>query len=316
MNNTLLGLHHVTALASDPQRNVDFYTGVLGLRLVKKTINFDDPGSYHLYYGDEQGQPGTIMTFFPWPHARQGKPGTGQTSATAFSIPVAALEFWQSRLHEQGVNFSGPDPRFAEQVLTLSDPDGLPLELVAHAGADELPGSAADGIPARYAIRKFYAVTLAVTSYQRTAALLTGVLGFREAGVEGNRFRYATADGSAGTLVDLLHLPNTPQGRVAVGSVHHIAWRTPNDAAQIDWQTTLYEQGLSVSPVMDRQYFHSIYFREPNGVLFEIATDPPGFAVDEAPAHLGEQLMLPSWLEPQREQIERILPPLKPSMVS
>ena len=305
----LLGIHHVTAIAGDPQRNVDFYAGVLGLRLVKRTINFDDPGTYHLYYGDAHGNPGTILTFFPWPGAQRGRKGTGQATVTAFAIPPASLDFWAARLRDHGVHVEGPSPRFDEQVLIFADHDGLALELVAREEAQG-PGWESAVVPPEHTVRGVHSVTLSLEGYERTATLLTGGLGFRAAGEQGNRFRYATGDG-AGTRVDLLCQPEAPRGHVAVGNVHHVAWRVRDDASQARWRQHIDGLGLNVSPVMDRQYFHSIYFREPGGVLFEIATDPPGFAVDEPAETLGSRLMLPPWVEPQRGLLERMLPPLR-----
>jgi glyoxalase family protein len=312
MDTPILGLHHVTAIATDPQRNIDFYTGLLGLRLVKVTINFDDPGSYHLYYGDDRGHPGTLLTFFPWPTAPKGRRGTGQATAVSFSIPQEALDYWVERLKSHAIAVDGPVARFAEQVLALADPDGLALELVAHEGATERTGWTHGPVPAAYAIRGLACVTLSVAGYERTAALLTRTLGFRpvEQEVDGARFRYEVGSGGYGTFVDVLCLPEAPRGRVAAGTVHHVAWRTPDDEQERAWREELSHQGLNVTPVIDRRYFHSIYFREPGGVLLEIATDPPGFTVDEPPEQLGTHLMLPPWLEPHRAELEQALPPL------
>jgi glyoxalase family protein len=310
MNQEVLGVHHVTAIAGDPQQNVDFYTGLLGLRLVKLTVNFDDPGTYHLYYGDEVGHPGTILTFFPWPGAPKGRRGTGQLTVTSFSIPEGALGYWMERLAGYDIRFEGPITRFDEEVLTLADPDGLQLELVAHDGVAERRPWGNGPVPPQYAIRGFYAVTLAEKGQGATASLLADTLGFRLIGETGNRFRYEVGAGGQGSLVDVLVFPDMAHGRVAVGTVHHVAWRTPNDQQQLAWRQEIAELGLNVTPVMDRQYFHSIYFREPGGVLFEIATDPPGFTVDEPAERLGMDLKLPPWLEPMRVQLEQQLPPL------
>jgi catechol 2,3-dioxygenase-like lactoylglutathione lyase family enzyme len=303
------GIHHVTAIAGDPQQNIDFYTGVLGLRLIKLTINFDDPGTYHFYYGNEVGAPGTILTFFPWPGAPRGRLGTGQTTLVSFVIPAGGLKFWMDRLQAHKVNFDGPFPRFDEQVLAFADPDHLQLELIATTGgAEPWLGS---GVPQEHAIRGFHSITLSLEGHESTAALLTGVLGFRQLGEAGNRFRYATGDGGAGATIDLLCQPELPRGTVAVGNVHHIAWRTPNGAEQREWRHEVGARGYNVTPVLDRNYFHSIYFREPGGVLFEIATDPPGFTADESVEELGKHLKLPEWLEQQRVKIEQILPKIK-----
>jgi catechol 2,3-dioxygenase-like lactoylglutathione lyase family enzyme len=311
MSKEILGIHHVTAIASDPQQNVDFYVGVLGLRLVKKTVNYDDPGTYHFYYGDALGSPGTILTFFPWPGAYRGQGGTGQATVTSLSVPEGSLNYWRERLRSHGAAAGEPATRLGEPVLPFSDPDGMTLELVAHAGTGTADLWNQGPIPAEHAIRGVHSVTLSVRRQERTASLLTTVLGFRPAGQEGNRFRFESGAGGPGTRVDVLGLPDTAPGALGAGSVHHIAWRTPSDATQQDWKGAIENAGLGVSPIMDRQYFHSIYFREPSGVLFEIATDPPGFTTDETPQTLGAGLMLPSWLEGQRALIERDLPPLR-----
>lgn len=304
------GIHHVTAIAGDPQQNVDFYAGLLGLRLVKVTVNFDDPRAYHFYYGDGAGHPGTIMTFFAWPNGRRGSEGTGQIRTTSFSIRPQAIDFWVERLQRHRIAVDRSVSPFGETVLSFADPDGLSLALVA-ADDDPRQGWQVGPIPPEYAIRGVYGVTLAEEGYEATNSMLTEVLGFRLVGSEGNWFRYETGQGGPAALVDVLSLPNVLRGRVAVGSVHHVAWRTPNDEEQAAWRRDLAEIGVNVTPVMDRKYFHSIYFHEPGGVLFEIATDPPGFTVDEAPDELGTQLQLPPWLESARPQIEQHLPPLR-----
>jgi glyoxalase family protein len=281
MDQEILGIHHVTAIAGEPQQNVNFYAGLLGLRLVKLTVNFDDPGTYHLYYGDEEGHPGTILTFFPWPGARRGRIGTGQVTVTSFSIPDGALGYWTERFKDHGVRFEGPVKRFDEEALVFSDPDGLQLELVASPGAEARSPWKEGPVPAEYATRGFHSVTLSEEGYERTASLLTETLGFRLAREAGNRFRYELNAGSPGTRVDVLCSPDAPRGMVAAGTVHHVAWRTPDGMQQEAWRRQIAGLGHNVTPVLDRQYFRSIYFREPGGVLFEIATDPPGFTIDE-----------------------------------
>jgi catechol 2,3-dioxygenase-like lactoylglutathione lyase family enzyme len=309
------GIHHVTAIASDPQRNLDFYTGVLGLRLVKLTVNFDDPSTYHLYYGNAGGDPGTLLTFFAWPGANPGRRGTGQVGFTAFAIRPASLGYWMERLLRHGVHFAGSAPgpveRFDERVIAFSDPDGLQLELVAHPAAEALPSWEGGPVPAEHALRGFHAVTLFEEGYDRTDQLLTGTLGFRSLQQEGALYRYTAADGGPGSLVDIRVAPDFWRGVVGVGTVHHVAWRVPDDPIQQTLRQDLDQLGYNVTPVIDRQYFHSIYFREPGGILFEIATDPPGFTIDEPLAELGTHLMLPPWLEPERVQIEQALPPLQ-----
>ncbi|MGD0539993.1 MAG: ring-cleaving dioxygenase [Tepidisphaeraceae bacterium] len=307
---SILGIHHVTAITADAQKNIDFYCGVLGLRLVKLTVNFDDPGSYHLYYGDELGRPGTIMTFFAWPGAHRGRIGPPQLTATAFAVPSSALDYWSRRLGEKGVETQAAD-RFGERALGFADPDGMPLEIVGSPKPNGQPW-ASGPIPAEQAIRGFHGITVSEEGYENTAKLLTDVMGFKAGGSEQNRFRYraAAGDGFAST-VDLLCVPDGRHGAMGAGVVHHVAFRTKDDAQQLAWHEELAAKGFNVSPVMDRVYFHSIYYREPGGVLFEIATDHPGFTVDEPADKLGHKLMLPPWLEPHRAEIERVVPPVR-----
>lgn len=305
------GLHHVTAIATDPQRNADFYRHVLGLRMVKQTVNFDAPDVYHLYYGDETGQPGTILTFFPWPGAPSGRHGTGQATTTSFSIPEGSLGWWKQRLEALSVDVAWVATRSGEEALALHDPDGLLVELVAHPGVDPRPPWEAGPIAPEYAVRGLHSVTLSESGYDDTADLLVNTMGFRLVTEDHNRFRFATGQGGPGALVDVVCQPEAREGLVAAGTVHHVAWRTPDDADQADWRETLVGRGCNVTPIIDRQYFHSIYFREPGGVLLELATDPPGFGIDEPLLELGRALKLPPWLEPQRETVEQALPPLK-----
>lgn len=306
----LLGLHHITAIASDPRTNLDFFTRVLGLRFVKKSVNQDDPGTYHLYYGDNVGSPGTALTFFPWLGLRRGRPGTGQAYATGFSVPAAALAFWQERLARLDVPTLALETRFGEQVLPLADPDGMRLELIFTVETDPRAPAVSRDVPAEHAIRGFHSSTLALTDATATAALLTDAMGYRLHAQENHRARYATADGGPGTYVDLLTDPKLPRGLNGAGTVHHIAFRVATEADQVAAHDLLGELGLGVSPVIDRAYFKSIYYREPGGVLFEIATDQPGFAIDESVETLGTKLSLPPRLEPHRAEIEKILPPL------
>ncbi|MFY9826529.1 MAG: ring-cleaving dioxygenase [Thermoanaerobaculia bacterium] len=306
----LEGIHHVTAMASDPQANVDFYTGVLGLRLVKRTVNFDDPGTYHLYYGDEVGHPGTILTFFPWPGARRGVQGAGQATVTSFSVPQGSLGYWTRRLSSFGVTYEDPRPRFDEEVLTLLDPDGLRLELVAQA-TDPRPPWESGPVPAEHAVRGFDGVALTEWNAHVTEELLAGAMGFRRVAEHGDRSRFEVGEGGPGARVDVLGAPSVVRGHVSAGTVHHVAWRSVDEPDQLAWRGALAAAGLYVTPVLDRQYFHSIYFREPGGVLFEIATDPPGFTRDEPVESLGSSLKLPPWLEPSRRQIQESLPPIE-----
>lgn len=302
------GIHHVTAIASDPQRNLDFYTRVLGLRLVKLTVNFDDPGTYHLYFGNGEGTPGSILTFFPWPGAYQGTVGSGQVAASAFAAQTESADYWTARLGEHGISAERAGQRFGEPVIRFPDPDGLPLEIVAT--SRDHPEVAWQGgpVPGAHALRGFHSATLNEADHPATAATLA-VMGFSLAGHEGNRFRYQVGEGAAGIL-DVLHEPTARHGRLGAGTVHHIAFRTPDDGEQRAWREDLSGRGYDVTPIADRMYFRSIYFREPGGVLFEVATDPPGFATDEVREHLGERLMLPEWLEPERALLERRLPRL------
>ncbi len=294
-----------------PQANIDFYVGLLGLRLIKLTVNFDDPGTYHLYYGDGVGHPGTILTFFPWPAAPRGRHGTGQVTQTAFAIPAAAIDYWKERLTGHKVAFQGPVERFGEQAISFTDPDGMVVELIATAKVSSERAYQAGPVPLPYAIHGFHSATLSEEGYQKTAALLTGILGFELLRQEGNRFRYAIGSGEPGGMLDVICAPEERRGSVLVGTVHHIAFRTPDDQQQREWLDEITRLGYNASPVMDRKYFHSIYFREPGGILFEIATDPPGFAIDESIDELGSKLVLPPWLEPSRAQLEAVLPPLR-----
>jgi glyoxalase family protein len=300
------GIHHVTAISGAAERNLDFHTRVLGLRLVKKTVNFDDPGTYHLYYGDTQGQPGSILTFFPWAHAAQGRLGVGETQETAFRVPAAAIGTWTHRLVEKGVPHA-LEKRFGETVLTFTDPDGMRFALVGVAGAENETAWSRD-IPAEHAIRGFHGVTLLVAKADPTAAILQ-VLGFREVVREGALRRFS-ADAPLGGHVDLREAGDFPRGRQGRGSVHHVAFRAAGDAAQAAMVEKLTAQGMDVTEQKDRNYFRSVYFREPGGVLFEIATDDPGFAVDEPAETLGTALKLPRFLEPRRAELEAKLPPL------
>ena len=303
---SVLGIHHVTAIASDPQRNLDFYVGVLGLRLVKRTVNFDDPETYHLYFGDDIGNPGSIMTFFPWPGAQRGRQGTGQVAVTSFAVLPRALGFWVERLVRHGVTYEGP----TKQVLSFRDHDGSLLEIVAHPGAEARPAwGDAPGIAREDAIHGFHSVTLWVEQGDDTKRVLVDVLGFREVSEDGTTRRFAAGDGGPGTIVDVRSVGGFVRGAGGAGTVHHVAWRVADDATQLQVREQVTNAGLHPTPVIDRQYFHSVYFREPGGVLFELATDPPGFAIDEPVARLGERLMLPPQYEGHRAEIEAILPP-------
>lgn len=308
---SVLGIHHVTAIASDPQRNLDFYAGLLGLRLVKRTVNFDDPQTYHLYYGDEVGHPGSIMTFFPWPGARRGRHGTGQVAVTAFAVLPSALGFWVERLLRHGIAYEGPTKRGAEQVIAFKDHDGLMLEIVAHAGAEARPAwGDAPGIDRDHAIHGFHGVTLWVQNGTDSERVLTDTLGFRPIDERESTRRFAVGDGGPGTIVDVRSIGGFGQGAGGAGIVHHVAWSVTDDSAELGLRDKVTKAGLSPTPVIDRTYFKSVYFHEPGGVLFELATNPPGFAIDEPVARLGQRLMLPPQYEPNRAEIEAVLPPI------
>jgi len=303
------GIHHVTGIASDPQRNLDFYAGILGLRLVKRTVNFDDPTTYHFYFGNETGSPGTILTFFPWPHARRGRQGGGQVAVTSFAIRPASLGFWIERFIKKRVEFEQPVARYEdERIIAFKDHEGFMGELVAHSAADSHAGWSAAGVPAEHAIRGLYSVTLWLDANELTGQLLTNTLGFNLVREQGSIFRYSTDNGSSGAVVDLRCVPGIWRGVMGAGTVHHVAFRCSSESEQMDVRSELTSLGYNVTPQLDRDYFKSIYFREPGGVLFEIATDAPGFAVDEQVDALGQSLRLPDWLEPRRFEIEALLP--------
>jgi glyoxalase family protein len=303
------GIHHVTAIARDPQQNVDFYTTSLGLRLVKQTVNFDAPHVWHLYYGDEHGSPSSILTFFPWPGVQKGRDGAGMTSVTAFSIPAESLGFWSRHLSALGIETSLTTNTAHHDVLELRDHDGMRLHLVGTTGDTRSGWDGVGNIPAEHAIRGLHAVELSESAIDPTAHMLHDLLGMTHSGENAGRASFAMADGSSGAQVEVVGGVHDV-GMQAGGTVHHVAFSAPNLATMELWQQELREQGVSVTEIMDRQYFKSIYFREPGGVLFEIATDEPGFATDEPLLELGRTLKLPPWLEPSREQIESSLPPI------
>jgi glyoxalase family protein len=310
MPEPIVGLHHVTAIASDPQRNLDFYCEVLGLRFVKRTVNFDDPGSYHFYFGDDIGSPGSILTFFAWPQASRGRVGTGETSALAFSVAASSLHFWEQRILAAGSLVEQAGERFGNPVLSLGDPDGMRIELVGSDSPLPVVAPRTSDVPVEHAIRGFDGVTLCEAGFELTAQLLEK-MGFARAGQENNRIRFISPATAPGNRIDILVLPQLAYGHMGAGTVHHIAFRAPSDSAQLEWRAVLSKVPLNVTPVLDRTYFHSIYFRAAGGVLFEIATDLPGFAFDEPVEHLGEALKLPSWLERRRADIEQVLLPIE-----
>ncbi len=303
---SILGLHHVTAMSGDPQRNAEFYAGLLGLRLVKVTVNYDDPGTYHLYYGDAVGSPGSAMTFFPWPSAYRGRRGTGQVGVTAFSVPVGALDFWADRLQARGVE-AAQTSRFGESGLAFSDPDGLALEIVGTVDDPRTPW-VTDEVEEAVAVRGFHSVALLSADPGASGRFLVETMGFVEAGHEGDRVRFRLDPAVPGGTVEIVEAAGLGPGRMGVGTVHHVAWRLRDDASQAEWLQRLRDAGHGVTPVQDRTYFRSVYFREPGTVLYELATDGPGFAVDEPLESLGGALVLPAHLEQARGQIGGRLP--------
>ncbi|WP_433746389.1 ring-cleaving dioxygenase [Falsibacillus pallidus] len=307
MNKKTMGIHHITAIVGHPQENVDFYAGVLGLRLVKQTVNFDDPGTYHLYFGNEGGKPGTIMTFFPWPGAQQGIIGDGQVGVTSFVVPIGAFGFWEDRLEKFNVPFTKME-RFGEQYLEFDDPHGLHLELVEREEGENNNWEFGE-VTSAAAIKGFGGATLLSTQPDKTAELLESVMGLELVAHEGDFARYRSI-GDIGNVIDVKLTP-IGRGQMGVGTVHHIAWRAKDDQDQLDWQQLVQANGYGVTPVQDRNYFNAIYFREHGEILFEIATDPPGFAHDESEEAMGEKLMLPPQYETHRSKIEDVLIPLE-----
>ncbi|MEK4719394.1 ring-cleaving dioxygenase [Priestia aryabhattai] len=307
MSKKTAGIHHITAIVGHPQENVDFYAGVLGLRLVKQTVNFDDPGTYHLYFGNEGGKPGTIITFFPWANARQGKIGDGQVGVTSYVVPKGAMGFWEQRLAKFGVPATKME-RFGEQYLEFDDPHGLHLEIVEREEGEKNMWQAGE-INSDVAIKGFGGATLLSVRPDETAQLLENVMGLQKVGQEGDFIRFQSS-ADIGNIIDL-KLTTIGRGQMGVGTVHHIAWRAKDDEDQLEWQKYVADSGYGVTAVRDRNYFNAIYFKEHGEILFEIATDPPGFAHDESLETMGEKLMLPEQYETHRDQIERALIPFE-----
>ncbi|WP_440604025.1 ring-cleaving dioxygenase [Bacillus sp. GB_SG_008] len=307
MSNKIAGIHHISAMVNDAQRTIDFYAGVLGLRLVKKTINFDRPEVYHLYFGNGSGEPGTVITFFPWPKQLKGRIGTGQVGVTGYMIPYGSMPFWESRLREFNIEFIS-SVRFGETYLQFQDPDGLQIELVEREGGPQNTWSFG-GIGVENAIKGFSGATLYSTQPNKTAQLLEEVFGLECIGQEDEFLRFQS-EAEVGNIIDI-KLTASIRGLMGAGTVHHIAWRAKDEEEHQEWWSMLQEKGYYPTEILDRNYFKALYFHEAGGILFEIATDPPGFAVDEPIKELGEKLMLPSWLEPKREELEEILPPIE-----
>ena len=310
MNNNVIGLHHVTAIAGNAQRNFDFYTNVLGLRFVKKTVNFDDPHTYHFYYGNYAAEPGTILTFFPWQNIVQGRRGTGQASEVGFSVPEGSLEFWLKRFDERGVIYNKPATKFGEEYLTVLDPDGLKLELTVSAKADDRQANTTQEVDANKAIKGFQNVSITLNDITGTAEVLTELLDYQLAEQHVNRYRFVNKNIETASVIDLVEAKGERRGHVAGGSVHHIAFRVKDDATELALREKIVAKGFNITEQIDRNYFHSLYFREPGGVLFEIATDNPGFTLDEKLDELGHGLKLPLMYENRRAEIEAVLPKL------
>jgi glyoxalase family protein len=309
--NKITGFHHITAIAGDARRNHDFYTRILGLRLVKKTVNFDDPETYHFYFGNETGDPGTILTFFPWgDRVRTGKRGARQVTEIGYAVPAGSLDFWKNRLEENNVIYNNVAEKFGEQYLTFLDPDGLKFELTVPVKADTRKPWETDEVKAAHATRGFHHVTITTHKMDATARILTDIFGYRLLQQEVNRYRFITDAVPEANIVDIVEAPGEPDGLVAGGSVHHVAFRVPNEETLMHFREKIRLQGLHITEKIDRNYFYSLYFREPGGVLFEIATDNPGFSTDETVAALGSGLMLPPQYEDFRERLETILPKL------
>lgn len=309
MGKLITGIHHVTAIAGDAQKNLEFYSGILGIRMVKKTVNFDAPEVYHFYYGDQTGQPGSILTFFPYQGLVRGRHGKGMLNTTTFSVPAASLDYWLNRLRQYRIPYKEPEERFHnETVVYFEDTDGLGLELVFN-NSDTRPQHSQGPMPPEHAIKGFYNVEIWEEGYERTAGLLTEQLDHVLIAEKGNRFRFAAND-SPGNYVDIICSPDSLRGLSGSGTVHHIAFSTPGKVEQDELREKIINRSLNPTPVLDRNYFTSIYFREPGGVLFEVATAGPGFAVDEAVEHLGETLKLPPQFEKKRVRLEQTLPPV------
>lgn len=310
MENRILGLHHITAIAGNAKRNYDFYTKVLGLRLVKKTVNFDDPGTYHFYFGDEVGTPGSILTFFPWEGIGQGTNGTGMATGIGYSVPAGSLEFWADRFKQFNVSSGTAAERFGEAYLPFTDPDGLALDLIVPAVSDARKPWETPEVNAQVATKGFHSITLTLRSIKPTAAILTDIFGYTLLSQEGNRYRFVTDAIANASVVDLVEMSNQSAGRGAAGTNHHVAFRVKNEEVLMEYREKIAHKGLQITPKIDRDYFYSLYFREPGGVLFELATDNPGFAKDEPVDQLGSSLKLPRQYEAARAEIEKVLPVL------
>jgi len=308
MENKVLGLHHITAIANNAKRNHHFYTKVLGLRMVKKTVNFDDPGTYHFYYGDEAGTPGSILTFFPWEGIGQGNTGTGMATDIGYSVPMGSLEFWANRFKQFDVKHNEVEERFGEEFISFQDPDGLNLDLIIAGAEDDRKPWVTDDVNASVATKGFHSITLTVKNIGPTATILTDILGYRQLHQQGNRYRFITDAIGNANIVDIIEAPGLAAGRNAAGTNHHVAFRVKDETVLMDYREKIAAKGIGITPKIDRDYFFSLYFREPGGVLFELATDNPGFTVDEPADKLGTSLKLPKQYEVARAKIELVLP--------
>jgi glyoxalase family protein len=310
MSNQILGLHHITAIAAGAKRNLDFYTQVMGLRLVKKTVNFDDPRTYHFYFGDETGTPGSILTFFPWEGLVAGRAGTGMATDIGYAVPADSFDFWNERFKQFNVSFGNIEESFGEKFLPFRDPDGLKIRLVAPASPDNRKPWETNDIKAAAATKGFHSVVLTLKSMKATAVILTDVFGYRLLKQEGNRYRFITDAIPTANIVDLVEAPNENHGINASGTNHHVAFRVKDEEVLMAFREKIEARGLNITPKINRDYFFSLYFREPGGVLFELATENPGFATDETVQNLGSSLRLPKQYEPSRATIEKALPKL------
>ncbi len=310
MENKIYGLHHITAIASDAARNLEFYTKVLGLRLVKKTVNFDDPGTYHFYYGDEVGSAGTILTFFPWAGIGKGRAGIGMATNIGYSVPKDSLGFWQDRFKQFNIKQCVVSERFGEEYLSFEDPDGLMIDLIISKNNDNRKPWETNNINSQVALKGFHSVTLTLKNKEATAAVLTDILGYNLSGQENNRYRFKTDAVDNANIVDIVEAADEQVGHVAGGTNHHVAFRVKDEDMLMEYREKVLSKGLNITPKINRDYFFSLYFREPGGVLFELATENPGFAIDEPVAELGTHLKLPKQYEPSRVEIEAVLPKL------
>jgi len=308
MEGKILGLHHITAIAGNAKRTLEFYTKILGLRLVKKTVNFDDPGTYHFYFGDEKGTPGSVLTFFPWEAIRQGYTGTGMATEISYSVPLDSLEFWSDRFKHHKVKHDEAEEKFGEKYLSFRDPDGLKIKLIVPSTPDNRKPWETNEVNATVAAKGFHSITLTLKNVTPTAKILTDILGYKLLKQDGNHHRFITDAVENASIVDIVEAPSVAHGVVAAGTNHHVAFRVKDDNILMDYREKIESIGLNITPKTDRDYFFSLYFREPGGVLFELATDNPGFTKDEPLNELGTHLKLPKQYEESRAEIEKVLP--------